>query len=169
MASMKKTIPFLDSMNGLKNHLSKLLQQKNLHQIQSALQKTLKTAKGDLKNLVESDLKIIKKKFDDEKKQIEKIIDKMILVELSKAKKFVENQKGEIEKIQKSLEGLVKKSQKSNDKNKVKRKVTRTKAPAAKTTKTSTKKSAPKKAAKVTKVSSKSKTTSANNSTTQPA
>ncbi len=74
----------------------------------------------------------LKSKFQNEKKVLEKKIEKTVIAEVSKAKKFLAEQKKELNKIQAKVESAIKKQTKGTKK-KTTKKVTKKAAP--KTTK----------------------------------
>ena len=97
----------LESWNKVKQELHNFVKEKNIKEIQSSVKAFVKNAKNDFHGLVGKDLTIIKKKFSDEKKQLEKLVDKVIQSEVKKAKIFVDVQKKELSKLQKKVEGFV--------------------------------------------------------------
>lgn len=77
-------------------------------------------------------------KFNVEKKSLEKRIEKTVLEEVKKARKFMTEQKKELDKIQKKVEAAIKKKKKASPKKK----------PAAKATKKAASRTTKKKASK---------------------
>ncbi len=97
----------LESWNKVKQELHNFVKEKKIKEIQSSVKAFVKNAKKDFDGLVGKDLTVIKKKFSDEKKQLEKLVDKVIQSEVKKAKSFVDVQKKELNKLQKKVEGFV--------------------------------------------------------------
>ncbi len=97
----------LESWNKVKQELHNFVKEKKIKEIQSSVKSFVRNAKKDFSGLVGKDLTDIKKKFKDEKKQLEQLVDKVIQAEVKKARHFVDLQKNELSKLQKKVEGFV--------------------------------------------------------------
>ncbi|HAZ11784.1 MAG: hypothetical protein A2X86_07975 [Bdellovibrionales bacterium GWA2_49_15] len=97
----------LESWNKVKQELHNFVKEKKIKEIQSSVKAFVRNAKKDFNGLVGKDLVDIKKKFNDEKKQLETLVDKVIQAEVKKARHFVDIQKNELSKLQKKVEGFV--------------------------------------------------------------
>ncbi len=73
-------------------------------------------------------LHVIVERFQAEKKVLEKKIEKTVHEEISKAKKFLNDQKKELNSLSKKVETMMKKKKKSPAKKTTKKKVTKKKA-----------------------------------------
>ncbi len=106
MAGTKKAV--LKSFSDIKSELQALKVKTTLGDAQKKVEKLIKRAEKDFKKLIESNIPDVMKKFQQEKVQIEVMVDKIIKEEIAKAKKFVASQKKELSKLQKKLEGVLK-------------------------------------------------------------
>ncbi|MBI2518826.1 MAG: hypothetical protein HYV97_00335 [Bdellovibrio sp.] len=97
----------LESWNKVKQELHNFVKEKKIKEIQSSVKAFVRNAKNDFNGIVGKDLTDIKRKFKDEKKQLELLVDKVIQAEVKKAKQFVDLQKNELSKLQKKVEGFV--------------------------------------------------------------
>ena len=124
----------IKSFANIKKELNGLKLKTNLGDAQKRVEKLIKNAEKDFKKLIESNIPDVMKKFQEEKAQIEIMVDKIIKEEIKKAKSFVVSQKKEFSKLQKKLEGILKTKKatkgKKGGKNKATKKVA---APSKKT------------------------------------
>lgn len=134
MPTKKKVKSVLSNWNSLKKEVQKYVNEKKIKEMQTTVTKFVKNAGKDLNKTIDKDIHIVKKKFNDEKKQLENLIDKMIQTEIKKAKKFVADQKKEINRLQKKLENLIPAKKKTTKKT-TKKKTTKKKVTKKKTTK----------------------------------
>lgn len=99
---------FIKSFSDIKKELNSLKVKTNLGDAQKKVEKLIKKAEKDFKKLIENNIPDVMKKFQEEKVQIEVMVDKIIKEEIKKAKAFVAGQKKEFAKLQKKLEGILK-------------------------------------------------------------
>ncbi len=139
MASEKKGIPsFLD----IKKELEQLKSKTNFKSAQKKVEKLIKKAENDFKKLIHENIPDVMRKFQDEKKQIEVLVDKIIKEEIKRAKAIVDSQKKEFSRLQKKIETILKNKKKTSVKSKTKSKSTK-KSPSKSSSK-STSKAVPK-------------------------
>lgn len=98
----------IKSFSDIKKELNSLKVKTNLGDAQKKVEKLIKKAEKDFKKLIENNIPDVMKKFQEEKVQIEVMVDKIIKEEIKKAKAFVAGQKKEFAKLQKKLEGILK-------------------------------------------------------------
>lgn len=98
----------IKSFSDIKKELNSLKVKTNLGDAQKKVEKLIKKAEKDFKKLIENNIPDVMKKFQEEKVQIEVMVDKIIKEEIKKAKAFVAVQKKEFAKLQKKLEGILK-------------------------------------------------------------
>ncbi len=110
MAVDKKLIK---SFSEIKKELNSLKVKTNLGDAQKKVEKLIHKAEKDFKKLIQNNIPDVMKKFQEEKVQIEVMVDKIIKDEIKKAKAFVATQKKELSKLQKKLEGILKTKKKS--------------------------------------------------------
>lgn len=100
----------LDAIKNVKSTVEQFTSDKNLSQVKDTVKATVKVmvkdAQRDFAALVSKDLAVVKKKFAQERTQLEKELKKQTAV----AKKFIDAQKKEIATLQARLEKLVKKT-----------------------------------------------------------
>lgn len=100
----------LDAIKNVKSTVEQFTSDKNLSQVKDTVKATVKVmvkdAQRDFAALVNKDLAVVKKKFAQERTQLEKELKKQTAV----AKKFIDAQKKEIATLQARLEKLVKKT-----------------------------------------------------------
>lgn len=108
-AAMKEKIHenIMSSWRNIKNNISKFIHENNVHDLKGSVQKIVADAKKDISNLATKDINSLKRKIKAEKKQVEQVINQVIPAEVKKAKKFVQDQKREISRLQKKLESIV--------------------------------------------------------------
>jgi F0F1-type ATP synthase membrane subunit b/b' len=97
----------LSSLKSIKNNVSKFVEENPVKDLQVSVKTLVTTAKKDLENIASKDINLLKKKFNDEKKQVEALINKTIPGQIKSAKKFIDDQKKEISRLQKKLETMV--------------------------------------------------------------
>lgn len=107
MTMKEKLNETLNSLKSVKQNVSKFVEENKIKELQSSVKGFIDTAKKDFNQLANKDIAIVKKKFLEEKKQIETIINKTLPSQLNAAKKFVDDQKKEISRLQKKLEMMV--------------------------------------------------------------
>lgn len=115
----------IKSFANIKKELNGLKLKTNLGDAQKRVEKLIKNAEKDLKKLIESNIPDVMKKFQEEKAQIEIMVDKIIKEEIKKAKSFVVSQKKELSKLQKKLEGILKSKKSTKGKKAAKKKTTK--------------------------------------------
>lgn len=100
----------LDALKNVKSTVEQFTSDKNLAQVKDTVKETVKVmvkdAQRDFAALVNKDLAVVKKKFAQERTQLEKELKK----QTTAAKKFIDSQKKEIATLQTRLEKLVKKN-----------------------------------------------------------
>ncbi|MBL7665855.1 MAG: hypothetical protein JNM93_12035 [Bacteriovoracaceae bacterium] len=102
----KKT--FLVNWKTLKQDIDKFIKENNIHEVKATVKKMVNKAQGDINQLVDKDVSVIKKRFQVEKKQVEKLLQKTLQAEVKRAKSFLELQKREITKLQNKLDKISK-------------------------------------------------------------
>lgn len=107
MPQRKKMKQALDTWQAIKQEAKHFLETKNLTQATEKISALIKEKHKDLVEHVDHDLKSVKEKFYKEKKQIEQIVEKVIQDDIKKAKKFLDRQKNELDKLQKNVESIV--------------------------------------------------------------
>ncbi len=115
----------IKSFANIKKELNGLKLKTNLGDAQKRVEKLIKNAEKDFKKLIESNIPDVMKKFQEEKAQIEIMVDKIIKEEIKKAKSFVVSQKKELSKLQKKLEGILKTKKTAKGKKASKKKTTK--------------------------------------------
>lgn len=115
----------IKSFANIKKELNGLKLKTNLGDAQKRVEKLIKNAEKDFKKLIESNIPDVMKKFQEEKAQIEIMVDKIIKEEIKKAKSFVVSQKKEFSKLQKKLEGILKTKKATKGKKGGKKKATK--------------------------------------------
>ncbi|MCK6593789.1 MAG: hypothetical protein L6Q33_01200 [Bacteriovoracaceae bacterium] len=115
----------IKSFANIKKELNGLKLKTNLGDAQKRVEKLIKNAEKDFKKLIESNIPDVMKKFQEEKAQIEIMVDKIIKEEIKKAKSFVVSQKKEFSKLQKKLEGILKTKKATKGKKGAKKKATK--------------------------------------------
>lgn len=115
----------IKSFANIKKELNGLKLKTNLGDAQKRVEKLIKNAEKDFKKLIESNIPDVMKKFQEEKAQIEIMVDKIIKEEIKKAKSFVASQKKELSKLQKKLEGILKTKKTAKGKKASKKKTTK--------------------------------------------
>lgn len=115
----------IKSFSDIKKELNGLKLKTNLGDAQKRVEKLIKNAEKDFKKLIENNIPDVMKKFQEEKAQIEIMVDKIIKEEIKKAKSFVASQKKELSKLQKKLEGILKTKKATKGKKTTKKKTTR--------------------------------------------
>lgn len=98
----------IKSFSDIRKELNSLKVKTNLGDAQKKVEKLIKKAEKDFKKLIENNIPDVMKRFQEEKVQIEVMVDKIIKDEIKKAKAFVATQKKEFSKLQKKLEGILK-------------------------------------------------------------
>ncbi len=110
MAVEKKIIK---SFTEIKKELNSLKVKTNLGDAQKKVEKLIHKAEKDFKKLIQNNIPDVMKKFQEEKAQLEIMVDKIIKDEIKKAKAFVATHKKELTKLQKKLEGILKTKKKT--------------------------------------------------------
>src|SRR5690606_32423173 len=83
-----------------------------INHIKSTVKNLANDAQKDLSKMINNDVAQIKKKFAKEKANLEKMFSSHLNKEISKAKKFLNDQKKELDALQKNIEALVKQQKK---------------------------------------------------------
>ena len=91
----------------LKDKVDDFVQDNNLQDVQKTVEGFVKSAQKDFKDVVGKDLKLVRNKFDKERKQVEKKVEKIIVQKMKQTATFLETQKGELDKLQKKIESLI--------------------------------------------------------------
>lgn len=97
----------LNSLKSIKDNVTKFVEENPVKELQSSVKSLVTGAKEDLQNIATKDINLLKKKFQTEKKQVETLINKTIPGQIKSAKKFIDDQKKEISRLQKKLETMV--------------------------------------------------------------
>lgn len=134
----KKINKLFSEWNKIKNEVTKKAKEGNLNvkEVQNLLHKVVKQAEGDIKGLVDQDVKKVMSRLKNERKALEKMVDDVLQAEMKKAKTFLSSYKKQLKGLQKTVEKTLN--------NKVKIKVTKKKttkkkaSPRKKTTKKAT-------------------------------
>lgn len=156
MSNKSQMKTFLKSWTDVKTRVQNFIDDNNLKELQTTAKKYIKSRKKDVnKLLTHKDFVTIKKRFYQEKRQVEKLVNRLVGAELKKAKKFVQDHKKEIDKLQKKVETYVPATKKVT---KAVKKVAGKKKTAAKPKKTTRTAAAKKKKTTKKKATTKKKT-----------
>ncbi len=115
----------LSSLKNIKENVTKFVEDNSVKDLQASVKTLVTTAKKDFESLAAKDIASFKKKFKEEKKQVDTLINKTIPGQIKAAKKFVDDQKKEISRLQKKLEMMVPKKAIGSVKKAAKKKVTK--------------------------------------------
>lgn len=143
MINKDKMKTALKSWKNVKKEVLKFVDENKLKDLQTNAKKLVTNAQNDIKNFTGKDFSTFKRKLKVEKRQIEKMVDKVVKAELIKAKKFVNEQKKELKKLHKKIEELIPPT--AEMKKTVKRVVKKVKKATKKVAKKTTKKTTAKK------------------------
>jgi hypothetical protein len=138
--TQKKAAHLMKSWTSVKQNIKHFIQKGPLVKMSNTLNKKVKDLQHDIESFLPKDARHLKQTFLKEKKDIEKLFDKVILGEMKKAQKYVDKQRKEFSGLQKKIEKLVGKKTKKSKKSAVRKTVRKAKATTASTHKTSTKK-----------------------------
>ena len=105
MSINKKQI--LDSWKKLQKDVNKFVKDQKVDDLQKSVKDLVASAQKDLHNLYDKDVAKVKSKIKKEALYLEKKIEKVVNAEIKKAKKFVDGQKKELNKLQSKLEKMV--------------------------------------------------------------
>ena len=94
----------MDSWKKLKKNLSKSVRENKLQDAQKQVSKFITDSQTNINKKVDKDVDSIKKKFVKEKNHIEKILDSTLKKEVKKVTDFINEQKKELDKLQKSIQ-----------------------------------------------------------------
>jgi hypothetical protein len=159
MIDNKKVQNILKTWDGIKQEIIRLVKEHDINKLNKAVKKYIDTARKDLISLnkmVDIDYKTIKKKFQTEKKHIEKLVHKVVIAEIKTARLFLRKQRNELANLQKRINTMAAKkvaqrnsAKKTTAKKATAKKTTKKKVAKKKVTKkTATKKTVAKKTAK---------------------
>ncbi|MDC0254051.1 hypothetical protein OAK75_04080 [Bacteriovoracales bacterium] len=129
MPQSKEMKNILDSWKKLKKNLYKSVRENKLQEAQKQVSRFITDSQTNINKKVDKDVDSIKKKFVKEKNHIEKILDTALKKEVKKVTDFINEQKKELDNLQKSIQKFAKKTKKK------KKKVTKKKVAKKKTTK----------------------------------
>lgn len=129
-----KSSKVIGKINEIKTNIESFLSDVNVNDLKASFNQMVQDAQKDLNNLITRDLETVKKKLQKERTDIEK-----------KAKKFLDQQKKELDLLQEKVEKLIKNNSQSKT----------MKTSAKKVTKKATTKKVSKKVSKVAKKVSK--------------
>ncbi|PIP94469.1 MAG: hypothetical protein COW00_16725 [Bdellovibrio sp. CG12_big_fil_rev_8_21_14_0_65_39_13] len=123
----KKMNTVFDEWKKIKNEVTKKAKDGNLNikEVQHLIQKVVKQAEGDIKGLVDHDVKKVMSRLKTERKALEKMVDDVLQAEMKKAKTFLNSYKKQLKGMQKTVEKTLKNKVKVKV---VKKKVTKKKS-----------------------------------------
>jgi len=118
--------------NKLKKEIDLLVKNSNFRNLQKNVNQRIHKIQAELGRFSKKDISVnfgqLRKKVTNEKKQIEAIIDRIVKEEINKAKKFVKNQKIELNRLQSKLEAYGNKKSVSKKKSTKKKVATKKKS-----------------------------------------
>lgn len=116
MPSAQLSKGLLKSLKNIKGEVQNFIKENRLQDLRGQVKKFAAQAQDDLSKMVgvvdkdlQSNVGQLKQKFIREKKQVERLIDRVVLEELKKARNFVSKQKEELQRLQSRLESLAQK------------------------------------------------------------
>ncbi len=145
---------FLKNLQDLKEELTGLIKEGNYKEIQEEVKTIVKGAKSDIGKFIDDEILPLKKKLEEDKDDIEKMVRDRVAKEMVKARDFMEKQQDEISIIQKKVEKMIPKEAKDLIKKtskKIKKKIEKKLKKKTTKKKTTKKKVAKKKMAKTAK------------------
>jgi len=106
----KKMNTVFDEWKKIKNEVTKKAKDGNLNikEVQHLIQKVVKQAEGDIKGLVDHDVKKVMSRLKTERKALEKMVDDVLQAEMKKAKTFLNSYKKQLKGMQKTVEKTLK-------------------------------------------------------------
>lgn len=139
--------------NEMKKEIENLVKkgQVSAKEVQKQVDIFIKTAEKDFGSIVDKDIPKLVTKLKKDRVSLEKKVEKMVNGEIKKAKKFLADQKKELNKLQKNLESYLPKKSAAAKKTAKKKKTTKKKVTKKTTKKTAKKKATKKTTKKVTK------------------
>jgi exonuclease VII large subunit len=102
--------PIFSSLKNLKTELNSYIKHRDYKALKDLLKENLQDVQGDMNSFFDKEVAQFRKKFKKEKETLEHMVNDLIQKEINKAKDFINDQKRELDSLQKKLEGHLKAS-----------------------------------------------------------
>lgn len=104
---MKKNASILSTLSKVTSEVESFIQNNKMSDVKQTVADLIQTAKKDINELMDKDLKMVKKKIQDETKNVEKLAETIFNKEIGKIKAFVKEHKTELNSLQSTIDNII--------------------------------------------------------------